>query len=116
MSFDLMLLDPDSAPTSEQIYQILESDESMAPLSRRMRAAIDECASRWPGAGRADSPWASWPLADQTASSVIEINIQNEYADDMLPALVEIAGRHSIVLYDPQEDELHLPARLMPRD
>ena len=116
MSFDLMLLDPDTAPTSEQIYQILESDDPEAPLSHRMRATIDEYASRWPGADQADSPWASWPLADETGSSVIEINIQHEYADDMLPALLEIAGRHGIVLYDPREDELHLPARLIQPD
>ncbi|MBB2940381.1 hypothetical protein FB565_000085 [Actinoplanes lutulentus] len=116
MSFDLMLVDPDTAPTSEQIYQRLDSDEPEALLSNRMRAAIDECASRWPGSDQADSPWASWPLADETGPSVIEINIQHEFADDMVPTLIEIAGRHGIVLYDPQQDELHLPARLLPRD
>jgi hypothetical protein len=43
----VMLLDPDTVPSVEQIYEVLESDGPEVPLSRRLRAAIDECSSRW---------------------------------------------------------------------
>jgi hypothetical protein len=116
VSFDMMLLDPDSVPTAEEIYDILESDEPDAPLGARMRAVIDECSTRWPGEDTVgnwtEAPWASWPLARETAPPVIEVNIQWEHAKVMLPALIEIAGRHGIVLFDPQTSEVHLPARL----
>lgn len=50
------------------------------PLSRRLRAAIDECSSRWPAYDHAgsevDAPWASWPLAREVELSVIEMNIR----------------------------------------
>jgi hypothetical protein len=64
-----MLPDPDTAPTSEQIYQIPESDEPEAPLSHRMRAAMP------PGARLYGIPvsrlWASGrrPLARYKAIS-----------------------------------------------
>jgi hypothetical protein len=116
VSFDVMILDPDTAPTAEQIYESPESEEPEAPLSRRMTAAIDECSSRWPAYDHADNevdaPWASWPLAREVELPIIELNIRWDYADVMLPALIEIASRHEIVLYDPQRDEVHLPPRL----
>jgi hypothetical protein len=40
------------------------------------------------------------------------VNIRWEHADVMLPALMEIANRHEIALYDPQKNEVHLPPRL----
>lgn len=111
-----MLLDPDEVPTAELIYQSLESDEPGKPLSRRLQAAIGECSSRWPAYDHAgnelDAPWASWPLAQEVELPVIEVNIRWEYAAVMLPALIDVAGRHEIVLYDPQGDEVHLPPRL----
>lgn len=111
-----MLLDPDTAPTAEQIYESLESEEPAAPLSGRLKAAIDECSARWPAYDRAgnevDSPWASWPLTHEGGPPVIELNIRWDHADLMFPALIEIAGRHEIVLYDPQRDDVHLPPRL----
>lgn len=111
-----MLLDPDGVPTAEEIYESLGSDEPEAPLSRRLQAAIDECSSRWPAYDHAgnevDAPWASWPLALEEEPSVIELNIRWDYAGAILPALIDIAGRHEIVLYDPQGDEVHLPPRL----
>ncbi len=111
-----MLLDPDSAPSVDDIYGVLESDEPVGPLSSRLRAAVQECGARWPADNLpdsdVDSPWASWPLAGDSAPPVIEVNIRWEHASVMLPALLEIAERHEIVLYDPQQDEIHLPPRL----
>jgi hypothetical protein len=116
VSFDVMLLDPGTVPSVGQIYEVLESDGPEVPLSRRLRAAIDECSSRWPSYDEAgnevDSPWASWPLAREAELPVIKVNIRWEHADVMLPALIEIANRHEIALYDPQKDEVHLPPRL----
>lgn len=112
-----MLLDSDTVPTTDQIYAVLESDEAESPSTGRLRAVIDECSSRWPfyddsGDEVADAPWASWPLAGDVGLPVIELNIRWDHAKEMLPALVEIADRCGVVLYDPQEDQLHLPSRL----
>jgi hypothetical protein len=116
VSFDLVLLDPDEVPTVEQVYEILESDGPEQPLSVRLRAAIDECAARWPGddaaADNLETPWASWPLAQELELPAVELNIGWEHAATMLPPLIEIASRHEIVLFDPQTDNLHLPPRL----
>jgi hypothetical protein len=116
VSFDVMLLDPDTVPTAEEIYDVLESDEPEVPLSTRLRAAFDECSVRWPAYDQAgkevDAPWASWPLAREVELPVVAVNIRWDFAASMLPALIEIAGRHEIVLYDPQEAEFHLPSRL----
>jgi len=111
-----MLLDSDTVPSADRIYEILEADGPEVPLSSRMKAAIDECSARWPAYDEAgdeiDAPWASWPLAGEVELPVVELNIRWSHAGSMLPALVEIAGRHGIILYDPQADELHLPPRL----
>jgi hypothetical protein len=45
---------------------------------------------------------------------VVGINIRWEYAQVILPALIDVAVRHQIVLYDPQKDEIPLPTRLNP--
>ena len=81
-----------------------------------MRAVIDQCSTRWPGEDAAgkwvEAPWASWPLVRDTAPPVIEVNVQWDYASAMIPALIEIAARHGIVLFDPQTSMIHLPTRL----
>jgi hypothetical protein len=111
-----MLLDPDTTPMAEQIYEILESDGPRRPLSAEMRSVVDECGKRWPAYDSAGNeiaaPWASWPLARELERPVIELNIQWEYATAMFEALTEIAGRHGIVLFDPQTGKVHLPPRL----
>jgi hypothetical protein len=116
VSFDLMLLDPDTVPTADQIYEILESDGAEAPLGARMQAVIDECTGRWPASdaagNRIEAPWASWPLAGDEEPPVIEVNIQWEHATAMLPAIIEIGLRHGIVVFDPQTEVVHVPARL----
>lgn len=108
-----MLLDLETVPTVEQIYEILESEGEEVPLSARMRAVIDECSTRWPAYDHAgnevEAPWASWPLAGDSEPPVIELNIQWDYAAGMLEALAEIAGRHGIVLFDPQSEKVYLP-------
>ncbi len=116
VSFDLMLLDPDTVPTIEGIYEVLESDAPEVPLTTRMQAAIDECSSRWPAYDEAgneiETPWASWPLARAMELPVIELNIGWNHAATMLSVLIDVAQRHDIVLYDPQTDEIHFPPRL----
>jgi hypothetical protein len=55
----------------------------------------------------------SWPLARDVELPVIELNIRWDRADLMLPTLIEVARRHEKVLYDPQNDKIHLPPRLV---
>jgi hypothetical protein len=116
MSFDLMLLDPDTVPTVEDIYSVLESDVPETPLSVRLQAVVDECHSRWPaydaGGNEVEAPWASWPVAREAEPPVIEINIVWSHAATMLAAFIDIAQRYEVVLYDPQTGKLCLPARL----
>jgi hypothetical protein len=116
VSFDLMLVDCDTVPTIERIYEVLESDGPQLPLSVRLRAVIDECSSRWPAYDSAgnevDAPWASWPLARDEDLPVVELNIRWDHATGLLPTLIEIAQRHEVVLYDPQNGTVHLPPRL----
>jgi hypothetical protein len=116
VSFDVFLLDPQTVPTVDEIYEVLESDGPDRPLSARLRAAIDECHARWPAYDDAghevDAPWASWPLARDAEPPAIEVNIMWDHAATMLPALIDVARRHEIVLYDPQQGQLHLPPRL----
>lgn len=116
VSFDVMLLDPETAPTADDIYESLEAEEPGVPLSPRLKAVIDECSARWPAydhrGDEVDAPWALWPLAQEVEPPVIEVNIRWDHVAGVLPDLLEIASRHGIVLYDPQEDEVHLPPRL----
>ena len=121
MSFDLGVLDFDDKPTSDEVEQRYEllcdgADDGQAP-SERIDAMLAECIRRWPGETDEEfdeSPWSSWPLENQRTAAGLVVNIRWGAAEEMRSQWQEMAERHGLVLYDPQEGDVVFPSRLVP--
>jgi hypothetical protein len=118
VSFDLAVFDYDSAPSVDAVgdrYCELGEERDESPTSGRIDAFIAECNLRWPEPPHEDieaTPWASWPLETQRSGGGLAVNVVWSKAEEMRGAFKEMAERHGLVLYDPQEDEVVVPARL----
>jgi len=120
MSFDLAVFDFDTAADADDIdahYEGLCDADGTATPGPRVAAFIAECKQRWPGDSDEDfddSPWSTWPLEGQATTTGLVANIRWSAAEDMLAAWLELAERHGLTLYDPQEDRVYLPTGLAP--
>jgi hypothetical protein len=81
------------------------------PPGPQMATFIDELERRWPSLeiDPDGSPWSSWPLWQPTAGGGTALNISWSAADSVVPAILEIAVRANVSIYDPQNDELIHP-------
>jgi len=58
------------------------------------------------------SPWSSWPLWQPVAGGGTDLNIRWPHADAMLGAILEIAARTNVIVFDPQSGQVFLPPRI----
>ena len=119
MSFDLGVLDFDTAPSQADVVdryvRLCENEDDGLPASTGVDAFLAECIQRWPGETDENfesSPWASWPLETQRTAAGFVANITWPRAEDMKVEWIRMAERYGLVLYDPQADEFVLPSRL----
>jgi hypothetical protein len=124
VSFDLYAFPAPGPATVAEALQLLEADEAEGSprfdsdtgerLPRpgpQMAKFIEELERRWPSLDDdPDSPWASWPLWAPIVGGGTGFNIRWSYAASVAPAIVEIAARHNVIIYDPQADQLIQPA------
>ena len=117
MSFDLAVWDADRPPSvqeAEARYERLRAgDDRTGNPSARVAAFLEECERRWPAADDVDAgPWAAWPLTDQRSPSGLVATIRSWAATEMFGEWADMAGRHGLVLYDPQSGVVKIPSRL----
>jgi len=128
VSFDLYAFPAPGPATVAEALQLLEADEAGGCLrfdsdtgerlprpGPQMAKFIEELERRWPSLDDdPDSPWACWPLGAPIVGGGTGFNIRWSYAASVAPAIVEIAARHNVIIYDPQADQLIQPAPSQP--
>ena len=125
MSFDLYAFPASGPRTVLEVHQLLEADEVenlrfdydsarwFPQPGPQMAAFVDELERRWPSLDTDPdgSPWSSWPLWQPTVGGGTALNISWSAADSVLTAILEIAARAKVIIYDPQSDEVIHPHR-----
>jgi hypothetical protein len=128
VSFDLYAFPPDGPQSVDEIHGVMEaeeerlaagesdSDELPAPPGPEIERFLAELEACWPslGADPDTSPWASWPLW-QPVSRGTALNIVWSQADSMRPAVIALGQQCNVVIYDPQSDEVFVPAGEAPK-
>lgn len=117
MSFDLLVF-PSSGPTTvPEVHQLLDAEEqrleshvdsTLPPPGPEMARFLDELERRWPSLedDPDSSPWSSWPLWQPLTGGGTALNIAWSQAETMRTAILELAARVGVIIYDPQTDEL----------
>ncbi len=118
MSFDLNVFPP-TGPTLAQVHLMQKTGQGLegspgdgnSSSDPEMAAFIDQLERRWPTLEEdpVASPWSS-SLWLPPAGAGTELNIQWQHAGVMRPAILQIAAHTKVIVYDPQSDELILPA------
>jgi hypothetical protein len=120
MSFDLLVYPPSGPATLDEVYQ-LKSAEEDAPVDKdypppapEMAIFLTELERGWPSPSDAGtSPWSSWPLWQPVTGGGTGLNIRWSNAVSMLAAILEIAARTNVIVFDQQSEQVILPPGLM---
>ncbi len=127
MSFDLYAFPASGPMTVPEVHQLMEAEEAedrrfdsdtgnwLPQPSQEMVKFLDELERRWPSLDDDPdgSPWSSWPLW-QPVGGGTALNIGWSRAASVMPAILEIAARNDVTIYDPQADQLIRPPRDIP--
>jgi hypothetical protein len=120
VSFDLRVYPPSGPATLAEAYRLAEADEEAPsgeecpPPAPEMASFLAELERGWPSFEDdvEASPWSSWPLWQPIAGGGTDLNIQWPHAGTMLAAILEIAARTNVIVFDPQSDQVFLPPRV----
>jgi len=120
MSFDLRVYPPSGPATLDEVYRLAEadeeapSDEQRPPPAPEMAGFLAELERGWPSFEDdfEASPWSSWPLWQPISGGGTELNIRWPHAGTMLAAILEIAARTNVIVFDPQSGQVFLPSRV----
>jgi hypothetical protein len=126
MSFDLGVWHSQralDAATAEKAYiAICEGEappaEAAITASPSIANFLAELSERFPDLDSlpedavGDSPWSS---GFEHSDSCAIFNVQWPRAGELLETMRSLAAKHGLVLYDPQESEVHNPPHLAPR-
>lgn len=114
MSFDLAVLathGPVSVGVAQQIYQRCNGQaHTDGHLDHRIAVFYEELRLRYPDHPPypAESPWMSMPL-DIGIDHVIVHITWSPRGTTAVEAVMELARRHRLVVFDPQSDDVYLP-------
>ena len=126
MSFDLQAFPPSGPRTLAEVRLLLDAeeqrlvtgtDEALPPFGPEMTQFIDEIIGRWPsGEDEPDSPWSVSPGWEPMTGGGTGFAIVWSRADEVYTAVLEIAARTNVIIYDPQAGEVILPSPEHRRD
>ena len=122
MSFDLGVWYSDKALTAEQARQLYvklcEGTPALEGESPAVAAFYDELTKKWPEIDSIpeekidDHDYCPWSCAiDRSGMHVITSCVRSK-AQDVGEFVQRLAAKHGLLLYDPQEDVVILPATL----
>jgi hypothetical protein len=123
VSFDLHAFPPTGPRTVSEVRQLMDAEEqrlitathdALPPLGPEMVRFKDEIERRWrPLEVDPDgSPWSISPLWQSMTGGGTGFNIVWSRAPEMYTAILEIAARTNVIIYDPQVPEVILPPGL----
>ena len=93
----------------ERRAEVLDGDGDMRPASPAMAAFVDELLAILPALDESDhpdSPWATGPEPGDISSDFAYLNMTYPGARAALDTVVDVARRHGLVCFDPQEGTL----------
>jgi hypothetical protein len=111
MSFDLCILDAEpSIAISEasRLYQDFDIDGTTAP-NQKISSLIQEITSRYPQIddyADEDIDNCPWAVAFDVDEKCVVICISFSRVGDVVDWISEVASKHDLVCYDPQENKL----------
>jgi hypothetical protein len=117
MSFDLRVYPPTGPATLDEADQLEAADED-APIDEEypppgpeMASFLTELERGWPSPEDdvKACPWSSWPLWQPITGGGTDLNIRWSRAAAMLTAILEIAARTNVIVFDPQSEQVFLP-------
>jgi hypothetical protein len=122
VSFDLYVFPVDGPRTVADVHQLMDEEEQRLlreedegdalppPPGPEMERFLAELEANWPGLDDDpdSSPWSSWPLL-QPIGGGTALNIQWSRADEMRAAVIAVAQKCNVVVFDPQTNEFVLP-------
>jgi hypothetical protein len=120
MSFDLRVYPPSGPTTLDEVDQLAAADEE-APIDQEyppptpeMASFLTELERGWPSLedDTEASPWSCWPLWQPITGGGTDLNIRWPHAASMLAAILEIAARTNVIVFDPQSGQVILPPGL----
>jgi hypothetical protein len=122
VSFDLQAFPPSGPRTVADVLQLLEAEEqrllsgagdALPPPEPEMARFLDELERRWPSLDEDPdaSPWSDSPLWFPTMGGGAAFGISWSRADEMREAILEIAARTGVIIYDRQIPEVICPPR-----
>lgn len=100
--------DETAAEQFERFAEVLEQDEAPAP-SRALVAFLDELLTVLPPLDEPDdprSPWATGPEPGDVSGDFAYLTMTYPGAEAALDTVAEVARRHGLVCFDPQEERL----------
>ena len=110
MSFGLTVLAMGPAATPEQARLMVRQCHTLnhveGELDPRIQFFYEELIGRFPGHDR-DTPWA-----DSPAPGIDHVHMWLRYggvSDGVIEVVQELAAEYSLVIYDPQGDDVYLP-------
>ncbi|QDT35930.1 hypothetical protein [Stratiformator vulcanicus] len=124
MNYDVSLWYSDrllTAAEAEDVFgRLIEGDPTAAPGFPGVAAFFRELTSRYPpledcpAEAIGDYPWAAGPTAN---ARLVSVSIRFAHLEEIYPALIELAAKHDLVMFDPQIPDVIDPPRLaaMPR-
>jgi hypothetical protein len=123
VSFDLNAFPPSGPRTVWEVRQLLDAEEQrlvtgaddpLPPFGPEMARFVDEIKRRWPSLedDPDSSPWSVSPGWQPMTGGGTGCNIIWSRADEMYTAILEIAARANVIIYDPQVPEVILPPGL----
>ena len=122
VSFDLQAFPPSGPRTVPEVLQVLDAeeqrlitgtDDALPPFDREMTQFVDEIRRRWPSLeDHPESPWSVSPDWKPMTGGGTGFAIVWSRADEMYTAVLEIAARTNVIIYDPQAGEVILPPGL----
>ena len=120
MSFDLHAFPPSGPRTVAEVHQLLEAEEQrllsgagdvLPPPGPEMARFLGELERQWPSLVEDPdgSPWANCPLWFPVMGGGTAFGIRWSRADEMRKAILEIAARTNVIIYDRQIPEVISP-------
>ncbi|WP_104524953.1 hypothetical protein [Blastococcus atacamensis] len=116
MSYDVAVwagprpADDESAEAEyERRADVLEDDDDLPPPSPALAAFLDELLTVLPPLDESDdprSPWATGPEPGDVSGDFAYLTMTYPGAEAALDTVVEVAGRHGLVCFDPQDGRL----------
>jgi len=119
VSFDLDAFPPSGPRTVWEVRQLLDAEEQrlvtgaddpLPPFGPEMARFVNEVERRWPSLeDDPDSPWSVSPGWQPMTGGRTGCTIRWSRADETYTAILEIAARANVIIYDPQVPEVILP-------